>query len=287
MNLSTPLVWLARILPPAALAATVYLLRSSAKDATMWNTDRSVPGAARLKREESRAFLASVLNGLVTSVAAVAMIALGANPSLTSILFSLFFANITGFVMDALLVPDEGVDALFSGQWVGRVARRLGSWDFVRYCMTLLLDIALLTPVIDAVTGSNTLTALKTFLAQGAGYDRFVGANLDGMVATFLSLLGFYAFSQSTKSLWGYVSDAVPPHKRIQGSVIALAIAIASVGTLKSGPGLALTGLGGMAALALSGRLDKSDAEGPGNPLFGLVVGVAAAGVGLVAPFVL
>lgn len=287
MNIQSILLLITRLAPPLALAACVYLLYSSAKNPLLWKTNSTDSPEEQQARENKRAFLSSIINGLATSVIAVAMTAMGADPAMVAILFSLLFANITGFVLDSLLISDQGVDSLRQNTWLGHTLRRLGSWDFARYCMSLVLDVAIMEPLIGAVTGSSTIGLLKSALAAGSGYDRFVGSNLDGLLTTVLSLVGFYAFSQSTKSLWGYVSDKVPQQQRLQGSVVALAIAVASVTTLKSGPGLALAGLSGMAALSVTGHLDKTASEGSGNLLVGAGLGAASVAMGLVAPFTL
>lgn len=285
-HVSRALTLAIRAAPPVALFGGLYLAMSLITDQAAWQTDPTDPTDVVMHRESQRSMFAAIVNGVTTSVVAFLLVHMGAKAPRVGVFFSMFFAAVTGFAIDRVLIPDAGVDSIKQGGWVDRLLRRIGSWGFVRYCVAIFLDIAVLEPLIEMVLKSGTMAEVESILLAGPAYDQFVGKNLYSIATAIFSVLSFNAFSQSTKLLWAYVDNSTPKSDRLPGNMMALAIAVASIVTIQRRPVMTIAGVAGMATLTRTGHLDETPAEGEGDASIGLVLGAMSAGVGLALPFI-
>lgn len=297
--MSTVAVNALRVLGPVALAAGAYAIQQIRSDPNTFRTDASDPVEKKLERSNNRALLSSLLNGVITSVLAAVLLGRGASSSLVAINTSMIFANVSGFMFDSLLVSDEGLAKAKQGTKVAaaHIGGKIMSWDFLRYIVTVLLDVMLVTPVLNGASSLLDAGApsIRDVLKAGNWYDNIIANNIDTVLGTIAGLVMFNAYSQNTKSLWAYVDPSVPLSKRIPGIVVMVATAVAAamfvsytspyaepVGTRLM---YAVAAFVIMTALNMKGHADKTPDEVTGNPKFGWMIFLAFAALGILVPF--
>lgn len=303
MQTSTVILWLLRASVPVCIAYVISaVLRVWKNRSGVFGTEDSSPESVKVARTNMRALLSSVVNAVVTSVAAVMLVRAGGNPSIVATRFGLVFAAVTGFVFDLVGTTDEAVENFKSGKALGFVTRKLFSWDFVRYMVTVLLDVMVTAPVVGGILSLLNDTPLggvsiKSTLAAGGSYDRVIAQNLETIVSTIVAAVAFNAYSQQTKAAWAYVDRSYPAAKRISGSSVFLATAVAGAGlvayqskyaeSLGARVMYVMTALSLMTMLSMYGRDDKQEDEyntPTGSTLPGLAVLMAFFAFGVIGP---
>lgn len=300
MQTQTLVIWALRSLVPLGLVYVLSaFLRIWKNRSGVFATDGASSETEKIDRTNLRALLSSVVNAVLTSIAAVVLIRSGGDPGQVATRFGLIFAAVSGFSLDLMSTTDEALENLKSGKAVSFVTRKLFSWDFVRYMVTVLLDVMVTAPIMAGILSllNDGVPSVRASLAAGGAYDRMIAGNLDTLVATVVGAVAFNAYSQQTKAAWAYVDRSYPAAKRLPGSTVFLATAVAGAGLVAYQGKFAeplgmrvmyvLTALGLMTLLTMYGRDDKREDEyrtPTGSPLPGVAVMLAFFAFGVLGP---
>lgn len=300
MQLQKVVIWCLRALAPLFVAyIVVAVMKVWRNRAGVFSTDDSSPEDVKVTRIGMRSLLTNVTNAIVTSIAAVALVRAGGDPGKVATRFGLIFAAVSGFAIDLMGATDEAVENLKGGKAVQFVTRKLFSWDFVRYMVSVLLDVMITAPIMGGLMGllNDGAPSIRAVLESGGAYDRLVAQNLETLVSTVVGAVVFNAYSQQTKAAWAYVDRNYPAEKRIPGSTIFLATAVAGAGLVSYQSRYAeplaarmmyvMTALGLMTALTMYGHDDKQEGEyetPKGSAVPGLAVLLGFAAFGILSP---
>lgn len=300
MQVQNVIIWVLRALGPLCVVyIATAVMRVWKNRAGVFSTDESSPEAVKVNRIGMRALLTSVINAVVTSIAAVMLVRAGGEPGAVATRFGLIFAAVSGFAIDLMGATDEAVENFKSGKAISFVTRKLFSWDFMRYMVSVLLDVMITAPIMGGLLGllNDGAPSIRDILAAGGTYDRLVAQNLETIISTVVGAVVFNAYSQQTKTAWAYVDRNYPADKRIPSSTVFLATAVAGAGLvsyqsryaepLGSRMMYVLTALCLMTTLTMYGHDDKQEEEYDtprGSAIPGLVVLLGFAAFGILSP---
>lgn len=166
----------------------------------------------------------------------------GAEENSLLLLYGFIFAGVLGYLGDIAIGTDEGLSSFKKGIGSGTryVLGSLATGKFYRYIITVLLDMFISTPIQKVLTYlmSGTIAELKkgnvgmdVFNNGGklGKYTKFIGANFDNILQSFVGMITFMAYTNETRFLWAYPSSSLRKSDIIPTSTIKLATSIAAV----------------------------------------------------------
>lgn len=284
------------LIPLALLYMGVVLYQARMNPAVM-STDPKASDADKTYRQQMRGTISSLAASVVSMAGGVALLAQGASPSLVNVNYNTVFANVIGYMADKTITTDEALASTRRGvgSWLSYIGRSMATADFLRYTVSLMLDLMISQPVIEALR--VVLLGTVTALAAGNGYDRFLAANADSLITALVATVLFNAYSNQVKVGWAYPDATYPASQRLMGNQVFLTVAVAGAMFLGySLPGQASLGerlgyvLGTFAIVSLlfmRGEDNKQAAEydaPEGSAVPGWLIFAAFAVYGIVVP---
>lgn len=152
--------------------------------------------------------------------------------------FGLIIIPVLNFILDQLVGTDKGMELFMNyppAEQIAFIFNRMGSPIFFRYFITVLLDLFISSPMIDAIK-SNTLDSieqLKTYKSSNyivQELTKTVGKNMDTVLYTFMQILTFNAYTNQSRFNWAYrTNKSIKNEQTIQSGSILLICGLASV----------------------------------------------------------
>lgn len=152
--------------------------------------------------------------------------------------FGLIIIPVLNFIFDQLIGTDKGMDLFMNyppSEQAAFLFNRMGSPIFFRYFITVLLDLFISSPMIDAIK-ANTLGSieqLKTYKSSNyivQEMTKLVGKNIDTVLYTMMQILTFNAYTNQSRFNWAYrTSTSIKNEQTIPSGSILLICGLASV----------------------------------------------------------
>uniref|UniRef100_A0A6C0KC47 Uncharacterized protein n=1 Tax=viral metagenome TaxID=1070528 RepID=A0A6C0KC47_9ZZZZ len=129
---------------------------------------------------------------------------------------------IMGYLLDIGFGSEVGLANAFTMKGMRYTFGQLPSWNFFRYCVTVLLDIFISTPILDGIKVVYGTSALKKNLST------MLSTQIPGAIQSFVSFITFKAYTNQTRFQWAYPDINGKLADRWGGKLVALATAVSA-----------------------------------------------------------
>lgn len=184
-------------------------------------------------RTKTRGSLISVyLTGLAIIQAILKSYGAAETPLL--LYFGFITAAVIGYMGDQGYGTDDGYSILKNknGGIAACIKYCLGSLtqpQFMRYILTVLLDMFISAPLLKITEYIPTVGKLVEALSNGSGLTKIFAQNFDNILQSFVGFITFLAYTNDTRFSWAYSGDLLDSNQLIATGSIKLAIAIAGL----------------------------------------------------------
>ena len=213
-------------LPFLAIFGAVYMLYSIYSDKKNWETSSTSPVSEIEKRTLNRGTLVSILSAIILSVVGGVMASMSVPENMIVTNYGFLLGPVIGYMLDMGLGTDDGYSKFSDmGEWVPFVFASLITSNFLRYIVTVLLDLFISDPIQD-VMRSQILPVRDELKADG-GYSAIVADNVPAILQSIVGFITFSAYTNQTRFNWAYPSELLPVEDRMSPFVVSLATAVA------------------------------------------------------------
>lgn len=129
---------------------------------------------------------------------------------------------IVGYLLDIGFGSEVGLENAFTMKGIRYTFGQLPSWNFFRYCVTVLLDIFISTPILDGIKVVYGASSLKKNLSN------LLATQIPGAIQSFVSFITFKAYTNQTRFQWAYPDINGKLSDRWGGKLVALATAVSA-----------------------------------------------------------
>lgn len=202
----------------------LYVMVSTMMDAASTNTDPTSPDRAKIKRQQARGTVASIIVSLTFGILNFLVDLFGdINPATSTALVGMVFGGTLGFLMDNALGSDEGF----------KLGVEVGPFRAWRYALGLMTTGAYmrytLTVLLDMFVSLIIFKPLYAFFLS-LPYLRCNDALANGFASTAIGLTTFQAYANVTRFAWAYPATNSQTKKSwIRGSTMQVIASVASV----------------------------------------------------------
>ena len=225
---SNAMLWILRALPLLMAAYVVYLIVMIAtKPKVVFSVDPEASETDRTYRQQFRGVLTSIVASLLGLGAMAGMMSLGVPMDLIETNLSFLFMNVIGYQLDYSFATDNGLRRFAEGrvgEGFGAAFSGLYDLSFIRFFLTVLLDMFISLPILEVLT-TYSARFLPT-LAGGGAYDRLLGHYLRPLMLSITLAVTFLAYSNMTRFQWAYPSENPDDKERISDSSFFVALAV-------------------------------------------------------------
>ena len=221
------LKYLLLLLPVVAVIGSIGYLAMLFMDDKNWSTDSNSPAEDIEARTAARGTLVSIVSAIVLNIIGAAMAAAGVPEGMIVTNYGFILGPVIGYLLDIGIGTDKGYSKFenFFTKWIPYIFASLMTGNFLRYIVTVLLDLFISDPIQDVMKISMVNVARE--LSEGGMYSRFVASNLPSMLQSIVAFVTFQAYTNQTRFNWAYPSALLPLDKRINSTTITLVTSLA------------------------------------------------------------
>jgi len=224
--MSTYLKWSIRLLPFIAAVGAPGLLYKLGTNADNRETGDAT-SEEKTRRSLARGTIASISGALIMNIIGAIMAARGIPESYIVTNYGFFLGPVIGYMMDIGFGTDAGYRNKFKKEGFIKVFKSLWSGNFLRYIITVLLDLFISSPLQDVI--KDQLSGIRGEFSSGNFYDRFISKNFPSILQSIVGFITFNAYTNQTRFKWAYPSPDMPMKERIPSSTISLSMTIAGI----------------------------------------------------------
>lgn len=238
VSAKTILILLARIIPFVALFGAIYMIVSLILTTKYWKTNEDVNSDEKEKREAERGVFVSLISGILLNVIGSILAYIGVKEGLIITNYGFILGPIIGFMLDQGVGLDKGLRKFKQNPINGLLFtfRSLISGNFLRYIVTVFLDLFISNPLQDVLKSQANEIGIIQSLQKSKGtlakYDKFIAMNFPSILQSIVGFITFKAYTNQTRFSWAYAPEKTPRDKRIPPGTIMLATAVAGVSYL-------------------------------------------------------
>ena len=241
ISAKTILILLARLIPFVAFFGAILMIISSTLNNKNWVTDSldkeltDTQKMEKARRQDERGTFVSIISAILLNVIGTYMAYIGVKEGLIVTNYGFILGPIIGFMLDQGIGLDEGFRKFKQNQIDGLLFtfRSLISGNFLRYIVTVFLDLFLSNPLQDILKSQANEIGIVKFLQKSKGplakYDRFLAMNFSSILQSIVGFITFKAYTNQTRFSWAYAPKETPRDKRIPPGTIMLTTAVAGV----------------------------------------------------------
>lgn len=162
-----------------------------------------------MRREKQRGTLVSVI-----SAASLIMFQtlVTANERKMEFRYGFILSPVIGYILDVSFGSDEGLKKIFTYEGVKYTFTKVASFSFLRYIVTVLLDVFISQPLMDAILlYFNDVPNIRT------------------TVQSIVAIITFKLYTNITRFQWAYTSPKVSKDNMIKSSTIKMVTTLASI----------------------------------------------------------
>ena len=235
VSAKTILILLARIIPFVAFFGAIYMIVSLILTKKYWVTNTSDDQDDIDDRQKARGTFVSVVSAILLNVIGAYMAYIGVKEGLIITNYGFILGPIIGFMLDQGIGLDEGLRKFKQNPINGLLFtfRSLISGNFLRYIVTVFLDLFISNPLQDVLKSQANEIGIIQSLQKSKGplakYDKFIAMNFPSILQSIVGFITFKAYTNQTRFSWAYAPEKTPRDKRIPPGTIMLATAVAGV----------------------------------------------------------
>ena len=230
------LVWLSRGLPLIAAFGCVIFIIVLLATPENWKTNRDATDADVLNRESNRGLLVSVIIAILLNLIGAFMFWLKVKESLVVTNYGFILGPVIGYLLDQAIGTDKGFRKFMTAGGVGFTFGSLIGGNFMRYIVTVFLDLFISNPLQDVMKQQVKKKGVINYLKDKDNkneyvikYDNFVVLNYPSILQSIIAFVTFNAYTNQTRFAWAYASSTLDRELRIPPGTIMLCTATASV----------------------------------------------------------
>ncbi len=191
-------------------------------------TDEKSTIEEKTRRSLARGTIVSIAGALVMNIIGAIMAAKGVPETYIVTNYGFFLGPVIGYMLDIGIGTDAGFKNVGKKKGMIRVFKSLWSGNFLRYIITVLLDLFISSPLQDII--KDQLSGIrKEFESGTSGYDSFISKNFPSLLQSIVGFITFNAYTNQTRFNWAYPDPSIPMNKRIPSSTISLSMTIAGI----------------------------------------------------------
>jgi hypothetical protein len=229
------LVYICRILPFAGLIGAIYLIYSLWSDNENWGTSSEDDTELKSKRSTNRGTFVSLISAGLLNIIGVIMAAMGIKEGLIIVNYGFILGPVIGFALDQGIGLDVGLSSWRNSSMEGikYTFKSLATANFLRYIVTVLLDLFISNPLQDILKSQANEAGIINKLKESKGligkWDNFVAMNFPSILQSIVGFITFQAYTNQTRFNWAYPEPSMPRELRIPPGTIMISTAIAGI----------------------------------------------------------
>lgn len=218
------------ILPPLAIIGAIYLIYTLTSNPDNWKTEQQNPGSSTSEIEArtiNRGTWVSIYSAILLAVVGGVLAGLDVPENMIVINFGFLLGPVIGYMLDIGMGTDKGYYTFQTNfsEWIKFVFNNLVNSNFLRYIITVLLDLFISDPIQDVLR--EQLGPIREVMMKEGGYSGLVAQNLPSIVQAIVAFVTFNAYTNQTRFNWAYPSPLLPEDDRMSPFVVSLATAVA------------------------------------------------------------
>merc|ERR1719244_647108 len=236
------LVWLSRSIPVVAAIAAIAFLIYIIANPDNWETNYNDSDTVKLLREKNRGTLVSVVIAVLLNFVGAFMFYIKVKEGLVVTNYGFILGPVVGFLLDQGIGTDEGFAICFTTDGLQFTFASLVSADFVRYIVTVFLDLFISNPLQDVMKSQLRKLGVIEMLKMDVEvtnkkekswwvrkYDWFVALNFPSILQSVVAFITFNAYTNQTRFAWAYAAETLDRDRRIPPGTIMVGTSIAGV----------------------------------------------------------
>ena len=142
--------------------------------------------------------------------------------------YGFLLGPVIGFMLDIGIGTDKGYKMFGNnfGKWNKFIFSSLVTSNFLRYIITVLLDLFISDPIQDVLKKSVASTVTSMGNPRAGWYSRQLSKNIPSILQSIVGFVTFNAYTNQTRFNWAYADPALERHNKISPYNMALVTAL-------------------------------------------------------------
>ena len=211
---------------PVILVGAFYLTYSLIKTENNWITDRNTDADKIKERTTNRGMFVSIISAIILSVVGGIMTALKVPENMIVINYGFILAPVIGYMLDIGIGTDDGFRKFKDDkeEWIKYIFANLIDTKFIRYTITVLLDIFISDPIQDILR--EQFNPVREQMSSGGIYSSMIASNLPSIIQGVVGFITFNAYTNQTRFNWAYPNENLLDKDKMSTFLIGLSTAI-------------------------------------------------------------
>jgi len=217
-----------RILPIFGIISCIGFIIKILVNRKNLSTDKNSNPEDIVNRTQNRGMLVSLISAIVLNLVGIAMTKMNVPESMIITNYGFIFGPILGFLLDIGVGTDNGLilfkENIFT--WFKYILSNLVSGKFLRFILTVLLDLFISNPLQDIM--KKVISPIVTKMGNMDKYTKFVSKNIPSLLQSIVGFVTFNAYTNQTRFNWAYPGN-LPEKYLINSKVILLITSVVAV----------------------------------------------------------
>ena len=213
--------------PPVIVVGAIYLIYSLIKNSDNWSTDPNSETEKINSRTANRGMFVSILSAIILSVVGGVMAAMKVPQNMIVTNYGFILGPVIGYMLDIGIGTDDGFEKFKEDklQWVKHIFSSLINTKFLRYSITVLLDLFISDPIQDVLR--KQIEPMSQEMQSEGTYSKIIAGNLPSIIQSLVGFITFNAYTNQTRFNWAYPSENLPDKDKMSTFLVGLSTAIA------------------------------------------------------------
>ena len=214
------------VLPIVAIIGSISMIYMTIKEKKNWSTNKNAPVDEIEARTANRGTLVSIISSIILSVVGGIMASLRVPENMIVTNYGFLLGPVIGYMLDIGIGTDNGYSKIKNiKEWFVYIFSSLVTGNFLRYIVTVLLDLFISDPIQDVI--KKTILPVKEELSNGGAYSQVIASNIPSILQSIVGFITFQAYTNQTRFNWAYPSENLPIEKRMSKYIITLITSLA------------------------------------------------------------
>ena len=217
-----------RSLPIIGIIMCIVLISKILVNKKNLLTDDNSTPKEKINRTQNRGMLVSLISAILLNIVGGIMTKMNVPNSMILVNYGFIFGPVVGYLLDIGIGTDIGLSQFKNSKlnWFKYVLSNLISGKFLRYIVTVLLDLFISSPLQELL---NKVIAPVTLKMKSMGaYTQLASKNMPSMLQSIVGFITFNAYTNQTRFNWAYPGD-LPDKYVINSKVMLLVTSMAAV----------------------------------------------------------
>ena len=169
----------------------------------------------------------SIISAIILSIVGGIMAALKVPENMIVINYGFILGPVIGYMLDIGIGTDDGFKQFTEnkGDWIKYIFSSLIDTKFLRYIITVLLDLFISDPIQDTLR--EQIKPIREEMSSGGFYSSTIASNLPSIIQGIVGFITFNAYTNQTRFNWAYPSENLDDKDKMSTFLISLSVAIA------------------------------------------------------------